>query len=137
MACQRLSFCRILTAGQQQGFYNMRVVQKGWGREEIWADNLDYCGKNLVFECNKRFSMHFHARKDETWLVQCGKFRLRWIDTKDATVHERILIEGDTWNNPPFLPHQLICEEEGVVVEVSTFDDPEDNYRVIPGSSQS
>jgi len=35
------------------------------------------------------------------------------------------------------VPHQLICIEAGTVVEVSTYDDPDDNYRVIPGDSQA
>jgi hypothetical protein len=34
------------------------------------------------------------------------------------------------------MPHQLICVEEGTVVEVSTPDSVEDNYRVMPGDSQ-
>ena len=115
----------------------MRVVQKGWGREEIWADEPQYCGKNLVFEEDKCFSMHFHREKDETWLVQSGKFKLVWIDTKDASRYTSTLLPGDTWRNPPLMPHQLICIEAGVVVEVSTYDDPEDNYRVMPGDSQA
>jgi quercetin dioxygenase-like cupin family protein len=115
----------------------MRIVEKGWGREEIWAEELDYCGKNLVFTADgKCCSMHFHNYKDETWLVQSGKFTLVWIDTKDATEYEQTLLPGDTWRNKPLVPHQLICIEPGTVVEVSTFDDPEDNYRVQPGSSQ-
>lgn len=114
----------------------MRVVEKGWGREEIWAETLDYCGKNLVFESGKCFSMHFHREKDETWLVQSGKFTLRWIDTFDASQHEKPLIPGDVWRNAPLAPHQLICVEAGTVVEVSTYDDPADNYRVLPGDSQ-
>ena len=114
----------------------MRVVEKGWGREEIWADEPGYCGKNMVFEAGKRFSMHFHHKKDETWFVQSGCFRLVWIDTEDAMPNERYLNPGDTWHNPPLLPHQLICLEAGTVVEVSTFDDPRDNYRVLPGDSQ-
>ena len=114
----------------------MRVVEKGWGREEIWAETLDYCGKNLVFEAGKRFSMHFHREKDETWLVQSGKFTLHYIDTFDATAYEKHLGPGDTWRNPPLMPHQLICLEAGTVVEVSTYDDHSDNYRVLPGDSQ-
>jgi len=114
----------------------MRIVEKGWGREEIWADEPEYCGKNLVFKAGKRFSMHFHNYKDETWLVQSGIFTLRWIDTENAEHHERFIYPGDTWHNPPLLPHQLICEDDGVVVEVSTHDDPNDNYRVIPGDNQ-
>jgi len=41
----------------------MIIIPKGWGREEIWADEPGYCGKNMVFEAGKRFSMHFHRTK--------------------------------------------------------------------------
>jgi hypothetical protein len=33
-------------------------------------------------------------------------------------------------------PHQVICLEEGVIIEVSTPDSVEDNYRVRKGDSQ-
>jgi mannose-6-phosphate isomerase-like protein (cupin superfamily) len=111
-------------------------VPKGWGHEEIWATNDKYCGKMMHFKTDARFSMHFHREKDETWYIQSGKFMVKWINTRTAEHHERELVEGDTWHNPPLLPHQLICIEEGTVIEVSTADSVEDNYRVFPGDSQ-
>ena len=112
-------------------------VEKGWGSETIFATNDLYCGKLLNFNTSSMFSMHFHSEKDETWFVLSGKFIVRWIDTKDATEHEQELNVGDTWHNPPLLPHQVICLEEGSLVEVSTPDSVEDNYRVKPGDSQN
>lgn len=111
-------------------------VEKGWGSENIWATNDKYCGKILNFNDNAMFSMHFHAQKDETWYVLMGKFVVRYIDTKDASIHEQILNEGDSWRNRPLMPHQLICLQKGSIVEVSTADSIEDNYRVMPGDSQ-
>lgn len=111
-------------------------VEKGWGSELIWATNDRYCGKLLNFNTGARFSMHFHADKDESWYVLSGKFTVRYIDTKDASVHEVKLITGSTWHNPPLLPHQVICEEAGTLIEVSTPDSIEDNYRVGKGDSQ-
>ena len=66
-----------------------------------------------------------------------GKFKVRWIDTKTATQNETTLERGQKWRNPPLMPHQLICLERGSIMEVSTHDDPNDNYRVQPGDSQS
>jgi len=113
------------------------MVKKGWGHELIWATNDLYCGKLMHFNKDAKFSMHFHSNKDETWLILEGKFELRYIDTKDASTHSKILKEGDTWRNYPLEPHQLICIEEGIVVEVSTPDSVEDNYRVGKGDSQA
>lgn len=112
------------------------LVPKGWGSEFIWATNDNYCGKFLNFEKGKCFSMHFHKDKEETWYVQSGKFIVRWINTEDASVKERDLDPGNTWHNPPCQPHQLTCLEAGTIIEVSTADSVEDNYRVLPGDSQ-
>ena len=114
-------------------------VKKGWGYELIWATNDKYCGKIMVFEkVGAKFSMHFHHEKNETCFVNSGKFKVRWIDTSNAMMFEKELNEGDTWHNPPLQPHQLeALEPMSSVTEVSTPDSVEDNYRLIPGDSQS
>jgi len=112
------------------------LVPKGWGSEFIWATNDKYCGKFMHFNDGAKFSMHFHRDKEETWYIQSGKFIVRWIDTDTAEVNEKILQEGSTWHNEPCKPHQLICLEAGTVIEVSTPDSVEDNYRVGKGDSQ-
>jgi len=113
-------------------------VDKGWGYELIWATNDQYCGKIMVFDrVGAKFSMHFHKEKDESWFVNSGSFKLRYIDTSTALVMERVLNSGDTWRNPPLMPHQLEALEAGSsITEVSTADSVEDNYRLIPGNSQ-
>jgi hypothetical protein len=65
-----------------------------------------------------------------------GKFLVSYIDTKDATLYDKYLNVGDIWHNPPLMPHQLYCIEEGTIIEVSTPDSVEDNYRVKKGDSQ-
>lgn len=112
------------------------IIKKGWGHEQIWATNDKYCGKILRFNQGAKFSMHFHAVKDETWYVLSGKFVVKCINTETASKYEKELKPGDVWQNPPLLPHQLICVEAGAIVEVSTPDSVEDNYRVLPGDSQ-
>lgn len=111
-------------------------VEKGWGSETIFATNDLYCGKLLNFRTGSKFSMHYHMKKDETWYVLSGKFTVRWINTMNAAEHDYTLTRGDTWHNPPGMPHQLICLEEGTIVEVSTPDSVEDNYRIGKGDSQ-
>lgn len=117
----------------------MIKVLKGWGHELIWASTEQYCGKKMVFEKKgSKFSMHFHKEKDESWVIDQGKFLLRWIDTKNAKIHEKILKTGDIWHNPPHLPHQLeALEDDSIVTEVSTKDSIEDNFRIMPGDSQN
>jgi mannose-6-phosphate isomerase-like protein (cupin superfamily) len=112
-------------------------VEKGWGHELIWATNDKYCGKLMKFNTGKKFSMHFHCEKDESWYVLDGEFVVRYIDTTDASTHLVNLTSGDTWHNKPLLPHQIECISSGTIIEVSTPDSVEDNYRVQKGDSQS
>jgi quercetin dioxygenase-like cupin family protein len=114
------------------------AVQKGWGYELIWATTDDYCGKIMFFnKAGNKTSMHFHKEKDETWFVNGGTFKVRYIDTKDSMLYEKELKEGDVWHNPPLMPHQLVAtSDESSITEVSTADSVEDNFRIGPGDSQ-
>jgi len=114
------------------------AVQKGWGYELIWATTNDYCGKIMFFnKAGNKTSMHFHKEKDETWFVNSGSFKVRYIDTKDSMLYEKDLNEGDVWHNPPLMPHQLVAlSDEASITEVSTADSVEDNFRIGPGDSQ-
>jgi len=113
------------------------LVKKGWGSEYIWATSDKYCGKLMNFNTGAKFSMHFHSVKDESWYILSGEFIVKTIDPKDASITETNLLPGDMWHNEPLYPHQLICISAGSVIEVSTPDSVEDNYRVIPGDSQN
>ena len=82
--------------------------------------------------------MHFHKEKDESWFVNQGSFKLRYIDTAKAQTMEVVIKAGDTWRNPPLMPHQLEAIEAGSsITEVSTPDSIEDNFRLAPGDSQA
>lgn len=112
-------------------------VEKTWGSELIWATNDLYCGKFLRFKEGHSFSMHMHREKDETWYVLSGKFELLTINTENSIRKREFLEEGDTKHIPPMLPHQLICLEAGTVIEVSTPDSVEDNYRIWKGHAHN
>lgn len=112
------------------------IVTKGWGQENIWVTNDLYCGKFLHFETGGKCSLHFHANKDETWYILSGKFVVNYVDTTNGDEKCQVLTTGMTWHNPPLMPHQLVCESSGTIIEVSTADSVEDNYRIRPGDSQ-
>lgn len=111
-------------------------VPKGWGSEKIWVSNDHYCSKFMHFNAGSCFSMHFHREKIETWYVLEGTFKLLKIHTDDASEVERILVPGSIVHNNPLEPHQLFCITDGTILEVSTPDSVQDNYRVRPGDSQ-
>jgi quercetin dioxygenase-like cupin family protein len=111
-------------------------VSKGWGNEIIFANNEKYCGKLLNFTTGKKFSMHYHLLKDETWYVARGRFKLIWIDPATAKQYWEVLEVGDVIHNLPGYPHQLEALEDATIFEVSTQHFDNDSYRVAPGDSQ-
>jgi mannose-6-phosphate isomerase-like protein (cupin superfamily) len=110
------------------------IVPKGWGKEIIFVNNEEYCGKILCFEKGKKFSMHYHIRKKETWYVNKGKFILFWIETENGTMHSEYLEVGDVITNERGEPHQLIACEDSEVFEVSSKHFDEDSFRVWKGN---
>jgi len=113
-------------------------VPKGWGYEYIFATNDLYCGKLLHFsKAGNKFSMHFHSNKDESWYVQKGSFTLKLINTENGSIEELVLNTKDSIRIYPLTVHQLVAlEDDSEIIEVSTADSAEDNYRVMPGDNQ-
>ena len=108
------------------------VTKTNWGGEYMFADTDLYCGKLMYFKKDAVLSMHLHKDKDESWCVLQGLFEIQYIDTSTAEIHSKVLTEGDTWRNMPLEPHQLVCLEEGVIIEVSTPETATDSYQILP-----
>ena len=111
----------------------VEIVKKGWGKEVIFVNNDEYCGKLLCFEKDKKFSMHYHLKKKETWYVSKGRFILIWVETDNGTTHTEFLEVGDVITNERGEPHQLIALEDSEVFEVSTKHYDEDSFRMWKG----
>lgn len=109
------------------------IVQKGWGKEIIFVNNPEYCGKILCFNKGKRFSMHYHLQKKETWYVAKGKFLLHWIETENGVSHSEYLNVGDVITNDRGEPHQVVALEDSELFEVSTRHYDEDSFRMWKG----
>jgi len=109
------------------------IVEKGWGKEIIFANNPEYCGKILCFEKGKKFSMHYHLRKKETWYIAKGRFILNWIQPDVGKFHSEYLNVGDVITNERGEAHQLVALEDGEVFEVSTEHYDEDSFRIYKG----
>jgi quercetin dioxygenase-like cupin family protein len=111
----------------------VEIVPKGWGKEIIFVNNDEYCGKLLCFEKDKKFSMHYHIKKKETWYVSKGSFILIWVETNTGTTHTEYLKVGDVITNERGEPHQLIALEDAEVFEVSTKHYDDDSFRMWKG----
>ena len=111
-------------------------VNKGWGYELHIENNEDYCGKLLVFNKGSKFSMHYHIEKYETWYIQSGELKFKWIDPKTAEVVEQLLGPEDVVTIYQGIAHQLVALSDSIIFETSTQDKVEDSYRVQKGDSQ-
>jgi quercetin dioxygenase-like cupin family protein len=112
----------------------VEIVPKGWGQEIIFVNNDEYCGKLLCFNKGKKFSMHYHLKKKETWYVSKGKFILIWVDTANGVTYTEELCVGDVITNERGEPHQLIALEDAEVFEVSTKHYDNDSFRMWKGN---
>lgn len=119
------------------------VEQKTWGHEEIHENNNKYAFKTLWFKPNSHCSLHAHKSKKETFLLLDGsciietvKGKIKSGKPKDLkyekkeihflnTLKDKLTIEPETF-------HKVITQEGCVLLEVSTTDSAEDNYRAEP-----
>jgi mannose-6-phosphate isomerase len=108
---------------ESRGYPPMRMVEKPWGHEEIWAETKNYLGKVLVINLDHRLSRQYHNFKEETFRVLSGVLTLE-IGEGDhiATI---IMQPGDSFHCSPKTIHRMICEKARnqtavQVLEVST-----------------
>jgi quercetin dioxygenase-like cupin family protein len=109
------------------------IVPKGWGKEIVFVNNDEYCGKILSFNKGKKFSMHYHVLKKETWYVAKGKFLFNWIESNTGTINTEYLNVGDTVTNERGEAHQVEALEDSEIFEVSTKHYDSDSYRIWKG----
>ena len=109
------------------------VVKHEWGYELLWAPADTYSGKILVFEqIHAKTPVQMHKTKNKTLFVNSGKFKIRWINTKDAEVFETEIPEGHTFEIKAMVPHQIInLSQNGSITEVGDKDDPADLYTIV------
>ena len=109
----------------------MKKVEKGWGYE-LWIHNDEkYCGKLLFFNKGKKCSLHYHKLKHETFYVQLGSLKCKFIDGSNED--NVILNAGDSKEIHQGLIHQMDALEDTVMFEFSTQHFDEDSYRIQKG----
>ena len=95
----------------------MKIVEKPWGFEQIWAETSDYVAKMLHIEPNQRLSLQYHEVKEETVYVLEGTL-LNWTD---ETSEPEKYPEGSVCHVKPNQVHRFGAGKELVrLMEVST-----------------
>jgi mannose-6-phosphate isomerase-like protein (cupin superfamily) len=96
----------------------MKIVEKQWGREIIFAHTDRYVGKILILEKDKRLSRQYHNFKDETFYVQSGTVVLE-IGDKDNLI-SITMNKGESYHCPAKTIHRMIPLTDVEIFEVST-----------------
>ena len=101
------------------GRTDVRVVQKPWGHETIWAHTERYCGKVLHIKAGEALSVQYHERKDETIHLLSGEmiYRVGELGGELRDVHLR---RGESFRITPGTVHQMEAVTDCDVLEAST-----------------
>ncbi len=101
------------------GKFEVRVVQKPWGHELIWAHSEHYVGKVLHIKAGHALSTQYHQQKDETIHLLSGQMIYRIGDGVDG-LREVPFKVGDSFRNTPGTIHQMEAVTDCDVLEAST-----------------
>ena len=98
-----------------------KIIEKPWGREEIWGDVAGkYLGKTLHINMKNRLSLQYHKEKEETIYVLEGHLRLE-IGDKNSGIQVSHLDKGSVAHIKPLTVHRFCAEDDEVhLIEVST-----------------
>ncbi len=108
-----------------------KIVEKPWGREIWFADQVAYAGKLLEVRKGCRLSLQYHERKTETLYLLSGRMRLTFRATAQgetptvAAVTPTDQFEwlpGQTVHIPTRTIHRFEALEDSVLIESSTPD---------------
>ena len=95
----------------------MKIVEKPWGFELIWAQTDDYVAKILHIEPKQRLSLQYHEKKEETVYVLEGTL-LNYTDSESPPME---IASGQSFHVKPNQVHRFGAGKELVrLVEVST-----------------
>lgn len=118
----------------------INLISKLWGSEE-WLVNVNdkfvqYCAKILRLNKGIQCSLHFHAKKDETFYILEGEVLLevsknKMLNLEDADIEVYHMKVGDQIRIKPLQPHRFRAyTDKAKILEVSTFHDDKDSYRL-------
>ncbi len=98
----------------------MRIVDKPWGHEVIWAETDSYVGKILHIQEGEQLSLQYHEVKEETLFCQSGRLELQVREVGSDDLQTIILEPGHAKHIPPRTVHRMRALSTCDVFEVST-----------------
>ena len=98
----------------------VKIVNKPWGHEVIWAHTDRYVGKVLHINAGHALSVQYHERKDETVYLLAGEL-IYWVKT-DGEMRDMKLKVGEAFRITPGTVHYMEAVTDCDVLEASTPD---------------
>ncbi len=94
----------------------LKLETRPWGGYMVLLDNEICKVKKLVINPKKRFSLQYHHKRTETWIIVKGKVEITLGDKK------KIYSYGETITVPVKTVHRIenIGDEEAEIIEVQT-----------------
>ncbi len=97
-----------------------KKIEKPWGWEIHWTpSNLPYMGKVLHIFANKRLSLQYHDKKQETWYLISGRGKVVWDNEKGELIETELQL-GWGYTCCVGQRHRLVGITDCDIVEVST-----------------
>ena len=114
----------------------MEKIIKVWGWEEIIVNNEKYCAKFLNLHSGARSSIHYHAKKHETFMLLKGSVEL-WKSSKPlGEIDQKMVMKlKEPVTIPALVPHRFIGNLDSTILEVSTPHSDQDVYRLEPSKA--
>lgn len=126
-------------SGWLEGLGDWEITKKGpTGETLVYDQNKDSFKaetvKLLHIAKDKQLSLHFHVKKTEAFYMVKGAVDVYFVDQKDNKLKVFLLDEGQSVLIEPGFMHSMEgLRKENLLLEVSTYDTPEDSYRIIKG----
>ena len=111
------------------------VTNKDWGNVIKIVDNEDnnYSGRILNINQNQMTSTHFHSKKHKTIYVLQGTLTIEIIEPTNGETISFNVDSEECFDIEQNVAHRLMAKDGGVTaIEISTFHQDEDVYRVSP-----
>jgi len=102
---------------------DVKIVEKPWGSETIWAHTEHYVGKILNIRGGESLSIQYHHHKDETMHVLSGKGIVKFYTMEEnvpVLTAVYVMNPGYSIHIPPTQVHSVEAFEDMRVLEAST-----------------
>ena len=120
----------------------IQKTKKVWGSEHLIKNDEKYCVKLMTLEPGTQVSLHYHMKKEETFVLISGLLRIETIDGSKGEKRKTTLSHvGDSLTLKPGTPHTFYCPDDQidptVFIEASTQDFKDDSYRIYPSKKKN